>query len=73
MSATMVGQGGRVQLEQSDLRRALSMAKMAKERLSRTAIEERQQLIMKPRAKVREQKLPCVVFPGHIKVEAAII
>jgi hypothetical protein len=31
MSATMARQGGRVQLEQSDMRLALNMAKMAKE------------------------------------------
>jgi hypothetical protein len=30
MSATMARQGGRVQLEQSDMRLALNMAKMAK-------------------------------------------
>jgi len=31
MSATMARQGGRVQLEQSDMRLPLNMAKMAKE------------------------------------------
>jgi len=31
MSATMARQGGRVQLEQSDMHLALNMAKMAKE------------------------------------------
>jgi hypothetical protein len=35
MSATMARQGGRVQLEQSDMRLALIMAKMAKEGFSR--------------------------------------
>jgi len=40
MSATKARQGGRVQLEQSDMRLALNMAKSAKEGLSRAAIEE---------------------------------
>jgi len=38
MSATMARQGGRVQLEQSDMRLALNMAKMAKGRFSCAAI-----------------------------------
>ena len=42
MSATMARQGGRVQLEQSDKRLALNVAKMAKEGFSRAAIEETQ-------------------------------
>jgi len=56
MSATMVRQGGRVQLELSDMRLALNMAKMAKGGFSRTTIEETQQLIKKPRTEVREEK-----------------
>jgi len=40
MSATMARQGGRVQLEQSDICLALNMAKMAKGWFSRAAIEE---------------------------------
>jgi len=40
MSATMARQGGRVQLEQSDMPLALDMAKMAKGGFSRAAIEE---------------------------------
>jgi len=40
MSATMARQGGWVQLEQSDMRLALNMAKMGKEGLLRAAIEE---------------------------------
>jgi len=39
MSATMARQGGLVQLEQSDMRLALNMAKMAKCGFSRAAIE----------------------------------
>jgi len=42
MSATMVRQGGRVQLEQSDMRLALNMAKMVKGGFSRAAIDETQ-------------------------------
>jgi len=72
MSATMVRQGGRVQLEQSDMRLALNMAKMAKGGFSRAAIEETQQLIQKPRAEVREEKQRGVEFPGHQKVKAAM-
>ena len=73
MSATMARQGGRVQLEQSDMRLALNMAKMAKEGFSRAAIiEETKYLIKKPRAEVREEKKRGVEFPGRNKVKAAI-
>jgi len=72
MSATMARQGGRVQLEQSDMRLALNMATMAKGGISRAAIEETQRLIKKPRAEVREEKKRGVEFPGHNKVKAAI-
>jgi hypothetical protein len=40
MSATMARQGGRVQLEQSDMRLSLNMAKMAKEGFFRATIDE---------------------------------
>jgi len=72
MSATMAKQGGRVHLEQSDMRLALNMAKMAKEGFSRAAIEETKYLIKKPRAEVREEKKRGVEFPGPRKVKAAI-
>jgi len=72
MSATMARQGGRVQLEQSDMPLALKMAKTAKGGFSRAAIEETQQLIKKPRAEVREEKKRGVQFPRHNKVKAAI-
>jgi len=72
MSATMARQGGRVQLEQSDMRLVLNMAKMAKEGFSRAAIKETKYLINKPRAEVREEKKQGVEFPGHKKVKAAI-
>jgi hypothetical protein len=52
MSATMARQGGRVQLEQSNMRLALNMAKMAKGVFLQAAIEETQNLIKKPQAEV---------------------
>ena len=45
MSATMARQGGRVQLEQSDMHLALNMGRMAKEGFSCAAIDETQYLI----------------------------
>jgi len=68
----MARQGGRVQHEQSDMRLALNMTKMAKEGFLRAAIEETQQLIKKPCAKVREEKKRGVVFPRHNKANAAM-
>jgi len=70
MSATMARQGGWVQLEQSDMRLARNMAKMAKGGFSRTTIEETQFLIKKPQAEVRDEKEHGVDFPGHNNVKA---
>jgi len=72
MSATMARQGGRVQLEQSDMRVALNMAKMAKEGFSRASMEATNYLIRKARAEVREEKKQGVEFPAHKKVKAVI-
>jgi len=72
MSASMARQGGRVQLEQSDMHLGLNMAKMAKEGYLRTAIEETKYRIRKPRAELREEKKRGVEFPGHTKVKAVI-
>ena len=72
MSATMARQRGRVQLEQSNMRLAFNMAKMAKEGVSRTSIEETKYLIKKPCAEVPEEKKRGVEFPGHKQVKAAI-
>ena len=72
MSATMARKGGRVQLEQSDMRLALNMAKMAKGGFSRATIEETQFLIKKPRVQVREEKQRGAEYPGHNNVKAAI-
>jgi hypothetical protein len=52
MSATMARQGGQVQLEQSDMRHALNMAKITKGGFSHAAIEEMQQLIKNARTEV---------------------
>jgi len=72
MFATMARQGGRVQLEQSDMRQALNMAKMAKGGFSRAAIEETQFLIEKPRVEVWEEMKRGVGFPGDKNVQAAM-
>jgi hypothetical protein len=52
----MERQGGRVQLEQSNMRLSLNMAKMAKGGFSRSAGAEKQQLIRKPHGEVQEVK-----------------
>jgi len=72
MSASMARQGGRVQLEQSDMSIALNMAKMATRGSSCTMIEETQHLIMKPCAAVQEPKKWGVEFPGHRMLKAAM-
>jgi hypothetical protein len=72
MAATMARQGGRVQLEQSDMRLGLNMAKMAKEGFSCAAIEETKYLIKKPHTEVRKEKMQGVEFPAHKLVKAAI-
>jgi hypothetical protein len=71
MSATMARQGGPVQLEQYDMHLALNKAKMANGGFSRAVVKETQYLIKKPRAKVREEKMWGVEFPGHNKVKTA--
>jgi len=72
MSAIMARQGGRLQLEQSDMRLALNMVKMDKEGFSRAAIEETKYLIKKARAEVPEDKKRGFEFPGHKEGKAAI-
>ena len=72
MTATMARQGGHVQLEQSDMRLALNMARMAKGWFWRAAIEEIQYPIKKPHTEVREEKKSGVEFPCHKTVKAAI-
>jgi len=72
VSATMARQGGRVQLEQSDMRLALNMATMAKEGFSSTTIEEMKYLIKKPHGDVREEMMRGVQCPWYKKVNAGI-
>jgi len=55
MSATMAKQGGRVQMEQSDMRLTLNISKMAKGGFWRTAMEAMQFLITTPCAEVQEE------------------
>jgi len=68
----MAKYGDRVWLEQCDMRLVFNMANMAQAGLSRTAMEEIQYLIKKPRTEVREEKKWGVEFPGDIKVKAVI-
>ena len=63
MSANQARQVGWVQLELSDMRLALNMAKMAKGEFLCAAIEETQYLIKKPRTEVREEMQWGVEFP----------
>jgi hypothetical protein len=72
MSATMAMEGGRVQLEQSNIHLALTMAKMAKEGYSQATIEEMKYLIEQSCAKVQEEKKWGIEFPVHKIVKAAI-
>jgi len=72
MSATMARKGGQVQVEQSDMRLALNMAKMAKREFLHATIEQIEDLIMKPRAEVRAEKKRGVEFPWHKMGKAAI-
>jgi len=67
----MARQGGRVQLEQSDMGLALILANMAKEGFLRASIQETQFLIRNRRAEVREKERRGVEFPEHRQVKAA--
>jgi len=68
----MAWQGGRVQLEQSDMHRALNMAKSAEGRCLCAEIEEMQYLIKNTLTEVREGKKWGVEFPRQKKVKATI-
>jgi len=72
MSGTMARQGGHVQLDQSNMRLALNMAKMAKWGFARAAIEQTQQLIKNPSTEVQEEEKQGVQFPGPRTVESVI-
>jgi hypothetical protein len=56
MTATMARQGGRIQLEQSNIWLALNQANMVKSSFLRSIIEETQNPIKQPLAEVREEK-----------------
>jgi len=68
----MVTQGGRVQLEQSDILLALNVVEMAQGGFLRRAIEEMHELTKKPLAEVLYEKKRGVQFLGNKKVKAAI-
>jgi len=72
MSVTMAKQGGPVQPEQSDMQRAMNVAKMPQGGFSLVPIKEMQQLIRNPQAAVQEHNMRGVQFPGHKKKNAAI-
>jgi hypothetical protein len=71
MSVIIAGQGGRVQLEQSDMPLVLKMAKMAKGGISCVTVEETQYLIKKPRVEDQEQKTWGVELPRNDELKAA--
>jgi len=68
----MPRQWGWVQLEQSDMRKALKMAEMAQRGFYPASIEEMKYSIQKPYAEVREEKKQGVDFPGCRIAKAAI-
>jgi len=72
MSATMARQGDWVQLEQSIIRLALNMPKMAKAGFLCTAMAEMEYWMMKCCTEVREERMRGVEFPGHRIVKAMI-
>jgi len=71
MSATVARQGGRVQLEQSNIHLALNIGKMAKGEFLHAGIQQTQYLIEKGLAEVREEKKRVVGLPQHPKVKDA--
>jgi len=70
MSATIARQRGWVQLEQSDMRLALNMAKMSKGGFLGTTIEQTESLMKKSLAEEWEEKEWGVQLPGHNNGEA---
>jgi hypothetical protein len=72
MSVTMATQGGRVHLEQFNMRLALNMAKIATGGILCTTIEEMHFLNKKAHAEVRKETMRAVELPWHKKVKAAI-
>jgi len=72
MSATMARQGGRVQLEQSDMHLASNVAEMPNGGYLRAAPEKMQYVTKKPCADVREEKKWGVKCPWPRIVKVAI-
>jgi len=72
MSTTMARQGGLVQLEQSNMRLALNMVKIAKGEFSSSIKEETLHLIKKPYREDWGQKMQGVEFPGYRNGKAAM-
>jgi len=72
MSATMARQAGWVQLEQSDMRLASDMARMATGGFSCAGIEEPQYLVTQLHTEVQEETKRGVEFPGNRKVKDAL-
>jgi len=68
----MARQGGRVQLEQSDMWLALNMFKIAKGGFLRAAVDEIQNLTKKRSARVRDEKKQGVEFREHSRVKVVI-
>jgi hypothetical protein len=71
MSAMMARPGGRVPLEQSNIRLAFNMAKLGKGGCSRAAVQVTQSVFKITCTEVRAEKKRGVQFPGQIKVKAA--
>jgi len=69
----MARQGDWVQLEQSDMRLCLNMAKMAKGGFSHAAIEETQLLIKNPQADALDEMNHRAQFHGHNNVHGAMV
>jgi hypothetical protein len=68
----MARQGRQVQLDESDIRLALNMAKMAQGEFSCTTIQQTHNQIKKPRAEIPEDTKQGIEFLGHKNVEALI-
>jgi len=72
MSASMARQGGRVQLEPSNMHLAMNMAKMSKGRFPNSVIEHTQSLNSNPCTEVWEENNRGVEFPSHTMNKAVI-
>jgi len=71
MSATLARQGGRIQLEQSNMLLAWNMAKLGDGGFLYTAMEEIQYLITRPHGEAQEVRKGGVKSPGHGEMKSA--